>query len=785
MHRLPALLLSGLALTSPSLAGIELSDLFAPHMVFQREAPIQVWGTADAEANVTVSLIQIDGGGGESILATAGATAGMDGNWQLSLAAQTATSDTFSHALAITDGVTETRISPVHVGDVWICSGQSNMNFLMRPYLPWSEGVLNWEASVAAAGDPQLNIFTVVPEADWKEADSVHGSWRPDNSTLAGYFSAVPYLFGREIRREAGVPVGIIVASLGGTSVKHWMHIEALQDIPAAQADIALHEDRRVTYATEIETYYQTTLPAYWQQSIENHWEPTYAAPYSEPYNGWRYQPGGLYHAMLAPLEAFPVRGTVWYQGESDSSKHATYLEFLTALIDSWRTRRGDPDMPFLIVQLHNYDPVLTGSDPATFTDVWADLREAQATAAATTANTGMVVAADVGNPINIHPRDKQTVADRLGLVARRLAYGDTAVVDSGPVLSSFLVEGGTFLVTFSHTEGGMVIDTGRATGTGPSFQLAGADAVFHDADYVVTGSNRIELSSAAVPAPVYLNYAYHNDPTLILYNGEGLPAAPFRISLPEEDLAAFGFDASDFAAALLHSSLEAGHIAPGPGATNFSYNSTRGSPPPSFFIRSTSTPDTLEAAVAGDVYLELGITCHPGYLLDFSTGGLRFDIARSTTLGDFFYAVRSSLDNYQANLAQDQILTLNETFGSVFVPLAPRKNLSEVTFRIYIWDNLNDSTRVTRFDSLRVSGMARFRPQTEILPTLGPAAMVLRWQGAPGRNYRILSAPGLDFSAPSVDQLLSDPVPESGLIDYAVPFTGPARFFRVEEITD
>jgi len=396
-----------------------------------------------------------------------------------------------------------------------------------------------------------------------------------------------------------------------------------------------------------------------------------------------------------------------------------------------------------------------------------------------------MVVTADVGHVTNIHPRDKQTVAYRLGLLARRLAYGDEAVRDSGPVLKSFSIDGDKAVIRFGQTGAGLVIDTERANGAGPSFQLAAADGVFHDAAWLATGSDQLEISSAAVPVPVYLNYAFHNDPKLILYNEEGLPAAPFRVSLPEEDLAAFGFDSSDFQPSLIHRSLASASIRLGQGAANFSFNSSRGTPPPSFFIRSTSTPATLEEAISGNVHLELSIACHPGYVLDFSTGGLRFDIARSTTLGDFFFAVRSSLDDYQSNLLTGQILTLNETFGSVFVPLAPGRDLREVTFRIYIWDNLHESTRVTRFDSLRVSGMARFRPQVGIIHLLDPAAVLLRWQGVPGLRYNVLSSPDLHFRKDSVELFLSDPVQANGSTEFVVPFIEPARFYLVEEVVD
>ncbi|MDP0499866.1 MAG: sialate O-acetylesterase [Verrucomicrobiota bacterium JB022] len=510
---------------------LTVADLFAPHAVLQREAPIRIWGEAGAGAGISVALVRDTPGG--ATLASATATAGSTGGWELELPAQSASDTGSACALVVTSGTDELRIAPIHIGDVWLCSGQSNMNFLMRPYLPWSEGVLDWEGEVAAAGDPLLSVYTVVPIADWQPTDAVHGSWRPDTTQYAPYFSAVPYLFAREIRAQQDVPVGVIVASLGGTSIMAWLPTDELQARNLAAANLSTHATRRAQYADELDAYYEQQLPAYIEDSLQNHWAPTYAAAYSEPYPNWRYQPGGLYHGMIGPLERFPVAGIVWYQGESDTRNHGTYDDYLTALAEVWRGRRNDPDLPLLVVQLQNHDPVERGSDPALFTDVWAEMRLVQQQTVESLPAAGFVVTADVGDALNIHPRDKHTVVKRLGLLARRLAYGDRWVLDEGPApLAASVDAGGKVVISFDHCPCGMVLDSTRANGDGPDFQLAGADGVFHAAEATVLDRHRLEISSANVSVPMQLRYAFHNDPRLILYNREGLPAAPFNLTL-------------------------------------------------------------------------------------------------------------------------------------------------------------------------------------------------------------------------------------------------------------
>jgi sialate O-acetylesterase len=768
------------AATQADSPALVVSDWFAPHMVLQRGVPIPVYGEAPPDTAVQVYLVSEDRHTGQRhTLATTSTTTAPDGQWQLALPAQPASTIDSQLSLEIEAGTASLTIEPVLVGDLWLCAGQSNMNFLMRPYLPWSEGVLDWQAAVAAAGDPLLTVFTVIPEADWQPGAQVHGTWRPDSPTLAEYFSAVPYLLGRELRLAENVPIGVVVAALGGTSIQSWMHIDALQQLAAAQPDIALHTARRDQYAAEIDAYYTTTRPAYRLLSKANQRQPTYAPALPDPYPNWRHQPAGLYHAMLAPLERIPVTGVAWYQGESDSTKHATYADYLLALIDSWRGRRNQPALPFLVVQIANHDPVLTGSDPAVHTNTKAALREAQ-TAALRRPATALIVTADVGNPIDIHPRDKATVAARLARAARHLAYERTEIHYTGPVVRAIRLSNSQFAISFEPNASDWLIDDQRASGGGPDFEIAAADGVFVAATHAVE-DGALQVWSDQIAHPFYLRYAYHNDPKLIVYDSEGLPLAPFRYNPPLISMADFDFEASQLTPTRLHWAIRAARLTPGPGLTATGFNTSRGTPPPSFFVRSTVTPDSFAAALAADAFIELEIQAHTGYRFSMENGGLLFDIARSTTTGEFGYAVCRVDADVVTPLAINTITTSNEQFGAVRVPVTGIDNAETAVVRIYLWDNLNDSLRVARIDSVRLQGELTFNPALSIRRN-AQGSLDLRWFGVPGRTYHIYSDDTLPFAADRMQVEHAQALTDSGAGHHQLPIPTVTRFYAVGE---
>jgi sialate O-acetylesterase len=509
---------------------LQLQPIFSDGMVLQRDKPIVVRGTAAPGARVTVELFSGKDGPGPG-LATAGAEADAGGRWQASLPARAANSSPLTLRVN-SDGV-EKSVRDVVVGDVWICSGQSNMNFLMRPNPPWSEGVLDWEDEVRMAQDGDLRIFTVVPEAAHIAQEEAQGLWRKTTPVYAGYFAAVPYYFGKSLRDALGIPIGVIVAALGATSIKEWSDPADLVGRPDTQNVTSRHAKLRESNAAAVDAYYSSAASVYRKAAMARMAEPNYAAAYTEPYKGWRSQPGGLFNAMIRPLDWFPVKGFVWYQGETDTTQNKLYRDHLKRLIEGQRARRGDAEMPFIVVQLTNHDPVARGNDPAVFTGVWADLREAQEEAASLP-GTALVVTADVGNATIIHPRDKKTVGWRCARAALSLCYG-SSLSASGPVLDSWEVVGNEVRLHFTRSNGGLVLDRTRATGSGPDFEIAGSDGAYHPADAQVAGQD-VVLSSPKVTMPVFVRYAFHNDPKLVLYDAEGLPARPFRRQISESE---------------------------------------------------------------------------------------------------------------------------------------------------------------------------------------------------------------------------------------------------------
>lgn len=760
---------------------IHMDSWFAPEMVLQRDQPIPIWGQAGVGQMVTVELRQVVGSDDFIVISGTEVQAASDGRWEVQLPPEPFEGNEIVYSLKVATSSDLKNITPVYLGDLWICSGQSNMNFLMRPNLPWSEGVLNWEQEVAQAGDERLSVFTVIPNADWKPLDEVHGTWRPDLPVLVEYFSAVPYLFGRELRRETNVPIGVIVAALGATSIKSWMPLSALEPISAAQADIDLHTSRRATHSAALDQYYQTAFPDYIQQSIQNHWQPTFAAAYPDPYPNWRYQPGGLYHGMLSPLERVPVKGVAWYQGATDSLQHATYREFLHALIHSWRENRSQPDLTFLVVQQANHDPILTGSDPAVYYNVRAALREAQASALELE-KTALIVTADVGHPTNIHPRDKLTVAERLALAAFHLAYGYVDVIYTGPVYGQLKHRAGKLGAEFQLHGSSLVIDKSRATGSGAHFEIAGSDREFVTAEYFIEG-NTVWVSHPEIAAPVYVRYAYHNDPWLILFNEEGLPTPPFEASLPMQTILNFGFDKNTLEPSLIDHSIGYAALLLGSGLMASGYNNTRGVPPPSIFIRSTTTPDSLEEAIEQNAYLEIQFRAHPGYHIDFGVGGFSFDLARSTGLGAFNFAIRSDLDDFAESLLEVLVATGNEQFGKYFVALPASAERMEWRLRIYLWDDMDDALRVIRIDNIELTAWAEFLPQTRFQlkeNSIGERELYLQWNGAPGREYIIYSTQNPTQEASEWEWENVRPVSDSGIGEYHISNPDFPRFFQI-----
>ncbi len=465
--RLAALALAaspGLAL--PPAAAPELAPLFQDHAVLQREKPVPVWGRAAPGEHVSVSFA------GQTV----GATAGPEGRW---IAVLAPLAENASGADLTVGGKTASvTLHDIVVGEVWLCSGQSNMEFAVDDGSP-AYRVDNAAAEVAAARYPLIRHFKVARQAAPVPMESAPGEWSPCSPQTVGRFTAVGYFFARDLFVRLGVPIGIVNSTWAGTPIEAWMSPAALASVPGSPGG----------------------------RSFAG----------ADPRGGDPSAPSSLFNGMIQPLLPYAIRGAVWYQGEGDAGRAPLYALQFPALINAWRSHFGEGDFPFLWVQLANFSP--KGEGPA---DQWAYLREAQARALALP-STGQAVAIDIGDPANMHPRNKREVGRRLALIAKAEVYS-IPVDYSGPVFSSATGEGPAIRVQFRFAADGLTA-SGRPL---QSFEVAGADRVFHPASAAIRGDSVI-VRSPAVAQPVAVRYAWRNAPDANLYNGAGLPAAPFR----------------------------------------------------------------------------------------------------------------------------------------------------------------------------------------------------------------------------------------------------------------
>ncbi|MBT5534294.1 haloalkane dehalogenase [Candidatus Poribacteria bacterium] len=500
-----AALALALVCAGPLSAEVQLASVFTDNMVLQRGIALPVWGTAAPGEEIIVAL----NGRAETT------TADADGAWRVDLPSVYAGGP---YAL-VAEATNRVALTNVLVGDVWVGSGQSNMQ--------WTVGNSDdAEAEIAAADYPQIRLMSVPRTVSGTPTDSVDVQWTECSPESVRGFSAVAYYFGRELHRELGVPIGLIHSSWGGTRIEAWMSAEAMSD-PAYAHVLADYERREAKYAED--------LAAYEQQQAD--WMAARALPVDEqpvpvPTAGWPpgevdmwpQRPSGLYNAMIAPLMPFAIRGVIWYQGESNASSAFRYRSMFPTMIRDWRAKWGQGDFPFLFVQLANWLwPSLTPID-----DAWAELREAQLMTLAEPA-TAMAVAIDIGNPTDIHPRNKQDVGRRLALGALAKAHGRD-VAYSGPMYESMRGEDGALFLTFAHTDGGLVYEgrenRGFADSTG--FAVAGEGGEYRWADAEVVG-DELRVWSDNVDEPVSVRYGWSTNPPSTLTNGVGLPASPFR----------------------------------------------------------------------------------------------------------------------------------------------------------------------------------------------------------------------------------------------------------------
>jgi len=507
----------------PAMADVRLPAFFSDNMMLQRNQPVHIWGWANAGEVVRVTLAG----------KTAATNADEKGRWSVSLPAL----KTGENMELVVNGKNSLTLKNIIIGDIWICSGQSNMELVLNDCLGAAD-------DIKTADLPKIRCIKINHEqaASPQVEASIAIPWQVCSPDTAGKFTAVGFYFAREIQAKANVPIGLVDVDWGATRIEKWIPTEGLELVAELKPDLTAQQDAMKAYRAQMPKAL-SDLEAWIAEarsSLADGTEITLmpAMPYNpttpaNPYGeGW----SSMYNAMIHPLLRSPIKGALWYQGESNGNEGETYYNKMHALIGGWRKQWRQGDFPFYFVQLAPFQDVI--EDPASGND-WAKLREAQRKSLSIP-NTGMAVTIDTvpfAERDNVHPRDKYDVGLRLARWALNRDYGQTKSEVSAPLFKSLRIEGNKARIVFDHIGSGLMI--GKKEGRNPSvedregklksFAIAGADKKWHWAEAVIE-KNTVVVSSPEVREPVAVRYAFQKNPDgANLFKGEGLPASPFR----------------------------------------------------------------------------------------------------------------------------------------------------------------------------------------------------------------------------------------------------------------
>ena len=486
-------------------ADVQLPGIFGDHMVLQRDRQLPVWGWASPGEQVTV---QMDN------QSPASATADASGKWRIELPALPAGGP---HTFTV-KGRNTIALKDVLIGEIWLCSGQSNMEWIVR-------NCDNADKEMAAADLPEIRHIKVPLKPASVPQDDFKADWQVCQPDTVGNFTAAGFFMARKLQQELKVPIGLINSSWGGTRIEPWTPVSGFADVPALKdihhqvlktlPDNAEYQKRLKAHVAAVEKWTADTKVALAKQ------QPVSATPAFpeelKPLTSHQ-SPTTLYNAMIHPFLGFPFRGAIWYQGESNHGEGALYTEKMKALIQGWRGIWKQGDFPFLFVQIAPYK---YGAETP---DVLPTFWEAQSAATAIP-NTGMVVTTDVGNVNDIHPRNKQAVGLRLALLALKDTYGKSDVIATGPTFKSLSPEGNTLRVRFDNIGTGLKSRDGKHL---TWFEVIGEGSDFEKAEAKIDGDS-VVLSSPKVKDPVAMRFGWHKEAEPNLANSAGLPAAPFR----------------------------------------------------------------------------------------------------------------------------------------------------------------------------------------------------------------------------------------------------------------
>ena len=451
-----------LIISIPAWSQLTLPSIIGDNMVLQQKQQVTLWGWSNPSKMISVT----PGWNNKKISCITGA----NGKWKVVL-------ETPSAGGPFTIKINDTILNNILIGEVWFCSGQSNMEW---PVSKSNDG----EQEMAAADFPSIRFFTVARQFSEEPKQNCYGQWLTCSPSTIDNFSAVAYYFGRELHRELNIPVGLINASWGGTPAESWTKNEILK----SDADLQI-------YLSKFQEKIIITKPG--------------ICPFDQ------YAPSALYNGMIAPVIPFSIRGVIWYQGEANVPQPALYETLFPTMIQNWRLDWGGVDFPFYYVQIAPFDYDIPASGAA--------LRDSQRKTL-TLRNTGMVVTMDIGNPEDIHPKDKQSVGKRLALLALAKDYGKNDITWSGPLYHSMNIENDKIRLDFLYTSNGLISKDGELK----HFEIAGKDQIFVPAVALIDGPS-ILVSAKEIKSPLAVRYAFQNTDEASLFNGDILPASSFR----------------------------------------------------------------------------------------------------------------------------------------------------------------------------------------------------------------------------------------------------------------
>jgi sialate O-acetylesterase len=466
-----------LSISPPLFAEIRLPSIFSDHAVLQRDMKVPVWGWAEPGSEVHVAIA------GQ----TQKATADDKGKWRVTLEPLSVSDAPLK--LVVESGDDRLERNDILVGEVWLCSGQSNMEWPV-------EDTWNADLVIPAANHATLRLVRVKGQGSQTPVEDFEGGWRVCSPETVKNFSAVGYHFGRELQQHLGVPIGLVDNSWGGSACEAWIRRDRLEGNP-------LYEKQLTDWDKIAAEYEKTKDPKQRDRLAGNQ------------------RPANLYHARLGPILGFAIRGAIWYQGESNAGRAFQYREMFPLMIQNWREDWGQGDFPFYWVQLADF----MAEKPQSGESAWAELREAQTMTQDRLANTGQAVIIDIGEGADIHPRNKAEVAKRLARWALARDYGRDIVCQS-PRYESMANDGDAVVLKFKDVGGGLrTVDSGEVKG----FAVAGEDRKWSWAEAKISGPDQVTVRSSAVPKPVAVRYAWADNPVCNLYNKVGLPVTPFR----------------------------------------------------------------------------------------------------------------------------------------------------------------------------------------------------------------------------------------------------------------